>query len=98
MKTLLIFDLGGGDLSFKLVDDFLSKEIERWDDEHVECHADAWQRFVRDLVWVDDDNKSKSKRERRKIKKHILATFYVQSPVIEVLKKPIEADRVIYFR
>lgn len=91
MKTLLIFNLGGGDLCFRIVDDFLSKEIDKWCKSHKDTDAYGFQEAVSEITGLEDAEGNKKKG----VKEHIIKEFFVQSPVIE--KKSLEADRVIYF-
>ncbi len=87
MKTLLISNLGGGDLMFQILDDVASKRIDTMPEDGQEFDA-----AIRDMSeeWHDGGVEKPEYRER------VLQEFFVQSPVIENLKQPLEADRIIY--
>lgn len=90
MKTLVIFNLGGGDLCFRVVDEVLSKKINEQSKQISDSNIEEWQKIVSEITQIEDDNG----KPRTDVKKHV-KQFFVQNLVPE--KKSIEVDQVIYF-
>ncbi|MHA2279692.1 MAG: hypothetical protein ACXAC5_02195 [Promethearchaeota archaeon] len=94
MQTLVIWNLGGGDLMLRVVDDEASRQLLAFRDDAL--NARQFQQAVGDYFAENEvDLHSPNNPLGHKGIPHVVDTACVQSPVSEAFA--FQADRVLYF-